>query len=342
MLKRIMATTILVAVLALFAITAYGLQPQQQTPQQDQFAADRYPLIAEKRPMTDAELQRLGLHRSRLAEPMFVFNHHRELCRRPGDVCGKWETLVAGTEVAKDQGGRPWYKTDCSNRLFVPWTCSVCPVFGPGWWPFGEGGPQWPWWLPWLLLLVLCALLAWWLWPRRKDDHYANKLASVDPRSTRLPGLGATNAAAGVAATAGTTAAAVGPVPQPVPTDEERLKTLTEEAKASEKKVDDRRKAMADLQKESDELRKVGKRGDAARKDLAAEREETVAAVAETDGKKIQDEIAGLKAKIAAKKAVRARVIEKIRNDLAAAIATEDEVTEEKAMRRLRAFDVVK
>lgn len=129
-------------------------QSQQSTPSPSwaEFNLERYPIVPVKREMTDAELAKLGLTRVKLEQPLFVFNHYRALCPK-GQVCGKWEWLEAGVEVAQDADGRAWYRVNCANRLYVPVGAS------PAWFPFGGPGGRWPWWLPWLLLLPLLGLL---------------------------------------------------------------------------------------------------------------------------------------------------------------------------------------
>lgn len=150
------------------APSAAPTQPSP-SPSYDEFALDRYPLIAEKRPMTDADRIRFNLHRATLGVRTYFFNHYRGLCPK-GQVCGKWEWLEAGTEILQDADGRAWYKADCANRLFepVPAQCPVCKFIG--WTPFGGPGSNWPWWLPWFLLLPLLGLLVW-LYRRRGEER---------------------------------------------------------------------------------------------------------------------------------------------------------------------------
>jgi len=169
--KRSLTLTFLT--LVVLAIAACSSGGPQQLPQ-DQVKLDQYPIIAQKHAMTDAEIEKLGLRRVKLDQPLAAFNHYRQL----GRGAWKYETLPVGTEVAVDLDGRTWYKTDCANRLFVP----SCPVCTPGWWPFGwpgtgSGGLP-PWWL-WLLVPLLGGLL-WWLL-RRKPEHYEFPVRKLKP-----------------------------------------------------------------------------------------------------------------------------------------------------------------
>ncbi|GEM_PF-3126796 len=100
---------------------------EASAPQFTQFSADvaldRFPLVAENKAMSTEEAKRLALKLEVLQSDLAAWNFYRGLGKTGA---WKYETLRAGTVVAVDATGRPWYKGDCSNRLYVPAKCPEC------------------------------------------------------------------------------------------------------------------------------------------------------------------------------------------------------------------------
>lgn len=96
---------------------------EQFTANSADVALDRYPLVAENKAMSVESTERLGLRLEVLQKDVPAWNFYRGLGKTGA---WKYETLRAGTVVAIDAAGRPWYKADCSNRLYVPAKCQMC------------------------------------------------------------------------------------------------------------------------------------------------------------------------------------------------------------------------
>lgn len=170
--KFAVSVVILLSLLFVGACAKAPVSTLPAVPSVDVLQLDRYPLIPVKRPMLADEVQRLGLQPARLEKDTFVFNHYRGFCGGK-EPCGKWEWLKAGTWVAVDKDGRPWYRLDCSNRLYV---VSVGGAVGVGPPLAGDNGNDrgpsglWPWGgLGLLGLLGLVGLLG--LLGRRRQEE---------------------------------------------------------------------------------------------------------------------------------------------------------------------------
>lgn len=132
-----------------FVLGACSRESAPKSEEGAQVMLDQYPFYP-KGAMTDKEIKRFGLVRQKLNAPLAVFNYYRGLGKNGG---WQYEILPAGTEVAIDNNGRPWYKTDCSNRLYAPAdTATTGSAVG------GRRGFPWQ-----LLLLPLAVLLVWFL-----------------------------------------------------------------------------------------------------------------------------------------------------------------------------------
>ena len=177
--KRLLTITVL-AVLALFTLTACSSKPQAppKPPEVEKFVVpekwlrlDQYPILPAKLAMDDATLASLGLRRAKLDRPTLFFNHYRELGRNRK---GGWrhEVLPAETGVAVDASGRPWYKLDCSNRLYAPVEREAVETLPPS--PPKDGdnnGGDGSKWIPLsLLALLIAALVGLILWLRRRSN----------------------------------------------------------------------------------------------------------------------------------------------------------------------------
>lgn len=232
--KRFMLAVLTLAMLSV-ALVACGSKPQAQVqpaPEVTKLVVpekwlqiERYPVIARKHVMTDAELEQLGLRRDTLKMPTLFFNHYRELGRNKK---GGWrhEILPAGTMVAVDKNGRSWYKIDCSNRLYAPVERerSTAPQAGSDKGKSDGSGKSNDGWSPWWLLLPLTAVggMMWWLWWGSKDEGGGDPDANDPMAWARTPKADAVTGGAAtatdVAAAAGTTAAAAGGADTNAPT----------------------------------------------------------------------------------------------------------------------------
>jgi hypothetical protein len=110
----------------------------------------RYPLLMTEVKLSDIAIKDLGLVKKSLEKDIIVFNYIR-------NENWRLERLPAGTEVAVDKYGRPWYKVRCSNRIYVPADKICPPIWRLPW------GWEFPWWLPLLFLLLFLLLLIPWL-----------------------------------------------------------------------------------------------------------------------------------------------------------------------------------
>src|SRR3989344_5954391 len=93
---------VLVAV-AVFAVACSGGQTPAPRFEAGDIQLEKYPVLSVKQPMTDDELEDLGLRLNILEKPLAVFNHYRALGGKPG--AWKWETLPVGTQIAVDFTG---------------------------------------------------------------------------------------------------------------------------------------------------------------------------------------------------------------------------------------------
>lgn len=168
-----------------------------------------YPILP-KGVMTGEQMERMKLRPEKLASPLRVRNHYR------GIEGWRTEELPVGTLVAVDATGRPWYKIDCSNRLYVPPACPVCPsaasAAGGGQGVVGGDAPvggvrpamwdppslgRFPWWLLPLLALpfIIWGLGRWLEGPlfpalEREDAASGGTAPSAGVSGTAFGGVG--------------------------------------------------------------------------------------------------------------------------------------------------------
>lgn len=215
-----MSVMIALVVLTAFTIAACA---SPQVPPEKELRLEQYPVLPAKRPMTAAEMHRLGLRVEKLAHPTMVFIHYRYGVDQRSDPWrqqGHWHerVLQTGTMVAVDGQGRPWYLLDGSNRLYTPVVgqYQLSPAKSDGeWFPFGIS----PWWL--LVPAAGLGGLLWWFLRRRRGngeetddpDPDADPKPGTDPEQTQMPGAGVATTVAGAAAVAGTAAATAKPTP---------------------------------------------------------------------------------------------------------------------------------
>lgn len=156
--------------------------PKSERPEGVQMMLGEYPFY-EKGAMTDEQIKDLGLARRKLDAPLVVFNYYRGLGGKGG---WQLETLPVGTEVAVDNNGRPWYKVDCGNRLYVS-AETAADGLGARQGSRGSG-------FPWLLLLPFAALPLIWFLTRKLSGVDAPKSSTVGyikPKTDSSVNLGA-------------------------------------------------------------------------------------------------------------------------------------------------------
>jgi len=166
--KKLIISVLLAAMACAFMACGENetLQPQPKTVVQtgDWAKIFNYPFLKFGK-MSNEKIGQLGLIKSVIKKPLLVYNYK-------GGRNWWLETLPRGTEVAVDITGRPWYKVDCSNRVYVPMD-KICPVIPP---PSPGHRFPWDWNLPWwlfplLFLLLLIPLLLWLLLRKRGEKE---------------------------------------------------------------------------------------------------------------------------------------------------------------------------
>ncbi len=185
---------IVIGLVLAFLLAACGRQPVQAPAQQTapsfrpaEVLLAPYPLLP-KGPMTAEQLEKLKLRPEKLAAPLQVWNYYR------GIRGWRLETLPAGTVTANDATGRPWYKADCANRLYVPPACPTCPPaasaagggLAAGGGPAGGTTPaKWDWpsfsRFPWWLLPFLALPFLIWGLGRAWENRRRRPVGAVPP-----------------------------------------------------------------------------------------------------------------------------------------------------------------
>lgn len=177
MLKHLITAVLTIAVLTLTLASCTSAPPP--LPPDEEMRYTVYPILSTKRPMTAVEVHDPGLLVMKLERSIGAFVHFRYKVDQRSDREGHWhyQTVDAGTMVAVDSNGRPWYLLAGSNRLYVPLEqirngTATSPSAGQG----GPGGWS-PWW--WLLLPA-AAIAILWLWIRQRDGNVDDDPAAAD------------------------------------------------------------------------------------------------------------------------------------------------------------------